>query len=200
MIGFSQIINLYYPMENLKKYLQQQLPLHDIQPLLGAFSVTKIIRKGDMLVRPGQRSSFLAFINTGALRVYYYDHAGNEITTWFSFENMFISDLLSYYKDSPATQNIQAIEDCELFIAQKQELEKLYLTLPEFQQFGRSFAEQGMVIVMERMINFQTKSTEERYKELLSQPQFMQRIALKYLATYLGITDTSLSRIRRNIS
>ena len=112
---------------------------------------------------------------------------------------MFITDLVSYYKEVPATQHIEAIEDSELFIVQKTELEDLYLLHPAYREFGRKFAEEGMVMVMERMMSLQSKSAEERYKELLAQPMFMQKIPLKYLATYLGITDTSLSRIRRNI-
>jgi len=104
-------------MDHLKSYFEEQLPLSDVQPLLDCFSVSKILRKGDKLVTPGQRTSFLAFINKGAFRVYFLNDKGQEITSWFSFERMFITDLLSYYKDTPASQFIEAIEDSELFIA-----------------------------------------------------------------------------------
>jgi len=104
-------------MDHLKSYFEEQLPLSDVQPLLDCFSVSKILRKGDKLVTPGQRTSFLAFTNKGAFRVYFLNDKGQEITSWFSFERMFITDLVSYYKDTPASQFIEAIEDSELFIA-----------------------------------------------------------------------------------
>jgi len=186
-------------MEMLKTYFKQHLPLIDVQPLVDVFSVVRILKKGDMLVTPGQRTLFLGFIRTGAVRVFFINDRGDEITTWFSFSGMFITDLVSYYKDTTASQYIEAIENCELRIAQKSQLEQLYLTHPEYAEFGRKFAEQGMVMVMERMMSLQTKSAEARYKELLEEPLFMEKIPLKYLATYLGVTDTSLSRIRKNI-
>lgn len=187
-------------MDRLKSLFQEQLPLSNVQPLVDCFSVTKILKKGDRLVAPGQRTSFLAYINKGAFRVFFINEKGQEITSWFSFEGMFITDLISYYKETFADQFIEAIDDSELFIAQKSQLENLYLSQPEFREFGRSFAEKGMVMVMERMMSLQTKTAEERYLELLQQPKFLERIPLKYLATYLGITDTSLSRIRKSIT
>ena len=187
-------------MSHLKSYLEEQLPLSDVQPLADCFSVTKILQKGDKLVSPGQRTSFLAYIKSGAFRVFFINKKGQEITSWFSFQGMFITDLISYYKDTTAAQFIEAIDDSELWITQKSQLEDLYLTQPEFREFGRSFAEKGMVMVMERMMSLQTKSAEERYLELLQQPNFLEKVPLKYLATYLGITDTSLSRIRKSIT
>ncbi len=185
-------------MQNLTQYFKRHLPLIDTAPLVDAFSATKLLKKGEMLVSPGQVTTFLAYINQGAFRVYFHNEKGDEITTWFSFQDMFVTDLLAYYKESAAAYYVEAIEASEVFIIQKHQLEKLYLTHPEYREFGRKFAENGMVRVMERMVTLQTKSAEARYQELLAQPQFMQKIPLKYLATYLGITDTSLSRIRKN--
>jgi len=186
-------------MNKLEKYFLELLPGIDITPMVDAFSVQKHLKKGDQLVAPGQRASFLAFIHKGAFRVYYYDGKGNEVTTWFSFEGMFIADLPAYYNEEAANQHIEAIEESELYVVQKEQLEKLYQKHPAFQTFGRRFAERGMVKVMDRMRSLQTKPAEQRYLELLAQPQFMQKIPLKYLASYLGITDTSLSRIRKQI-
>ena len=186
-------------MDKLRRYFKDRLKGIDITPMVNAFSASRILKKGEYLVRPGGYSSFLAFINYGAFRVYFINDKGIEISTWFSFENMFVTDLLSYYKGSPAIYYVEAIEESEIFIIQKTMLEKLFLTHPEFREFGRRFAENGMVLLMERMVSLQTKTAEERYLELLAQPQFLNKIPLKYLATYLGITDTSLSRLRKKI-
>lgn len=187
-------------MDNLHTYIKKLLPDEDVDPLKSVFSIERNLEKGETLVTPGQVASFLAYIDKGAFRVYYYDGKGNQITTWFSFENMFIADLPSFYCDDLANQHIEAIEESVVFIAQKKDLEKLYSIHPTYQTFGRKFAERGMVRVMNRMRSLQTKSAEERYLELMDQPEFLQRIPLKYLATYLGVTDTSLSRIRKSVS
>ena len=187
-------------MEKLTAYFKQCLPGTDIQPILNAFTKTKSLKKHELLIRPGQKTNFLAFINEGAFRVYFHNEEGDELTTWFSFEGMFVTDLLAYYKEVPAIYYVEAIVQSEVFIIQKQKIEQLYQDYPVFREFGRYFAENGMVLLMERMVSLQTKPAKERYLELLAQPQFMEKIPLKYLATYLGITDTSLSRIRREIS
>ena len=187
-------------MDNLIKYFEKRLPLADVQPIVAAFSTLKKLKKGELLVQPGDNTTFLAYVNKGAFRVYFINDKGDEITTWFSFQDMFVTDLLAYYKEIPAKFFVEAVEESEIFTIQKYQLEKLFTTHPEYREFGRNFAENGMVLIMERMIALQTKSAEERYKELLDKPQFLQKIPLKYLATYLGITDTSLSRIRKNIS
>ena len=186
-------------MERLRNYFKEQLPGMDVRPIVACFTAVKEVNKGDLLVSPGQHTSFLAFIDSGAFRVYFLNDKAQEVTSWFSFTNMFITDLLSYYKDVPARQYIEAIEDSRLFMARKVALDELYGERPEYGAFGRGFAERGMVRLMERMMSLQSKTAEERYREILAQPRFMEKIPLKYLATYLGITDTSLSRIRRNI-
>ncbi len=187
-------------MDLLTDYFKSRYDIPDPAELVEAFRTKKILKRHETLVRPHQRTTFLAFITKGAFRVYFHDDQGFEITTWFSFANSFVTDLLSYYHQSPAKFYVEAIEESEVLIIEKSRLEELYETRPEFEKFGRKFAENGMVLLMQRMLNLQIKTAKERYLDLLDRPDFMQKIPLKYLATYLGITDTSLSRIRREIT
>ena len=187
-------------MDRLINYFNRHLPQVEVRPLVEAFDQSRQLKKGELLIGPDMNATFLAFIRQGAFRVYFYNEKGNEITTWFSFEGMFVTDLLSFYQETPAKFYVEAIERSEVYMVQKERLESLYHEYPAYREFGRKFAERGMVLLMERMLALQTKSAEERYKELWEQPQFMQKIPLKYLATYLGITDSSLSRIRKNLS
>lgn len=187
-------------MDRLINYLQTFLPRTDVIPLAETFRLKKKLQKEDFLIQPGQQANYLAFVNRGAFRVFFYTDKADEITTWFSFEGKFVADLLSYFKNTPAVYYVQAMEDSEVYIAQKEDLEQLYSLHPAYRVFAKKFAENGMVLVMERMITLQTKSATDRYLELLEQPDFLEKIPLKYLATYLGITDTSLSRIRKNLS
>ena len=187
-------------MSKLELFLRKYIPLADIEELVRSFDTTKKIKKREFLLRPGGNCSFLAFVNSGTFRVFFYDKEGTEVTVWFSWEGMMVGDLLALYKHSKAIFYVQAIEDAEIYIIARSKLENLYLTNQDYLQFGRKYAEYVSINVMERMLSLQTKSAEERYLELLAKPNYMKRVPLKYLASYLGITDSSLSRIRKNIS
>jgi CRP-like cAMP-binding protein len=184
--------------DSLVQFLEFYLPGQDVGAIVSKFREMKI-KKGRHLLTPGKNCNYLAFIEHGAFRVYYYDLRGKEVITWFSFSEMVITDLLGFYTTEKATFYVQAIEDSTIFKITKGDLESLYKDNPNYLQFGKHFAEEALTILMDRTMSLHTKSAEERYKELLMAPHFMQKIPLKYLASYLGITDTSLSRIRKNI-
>ena len=105
----------------------------------------------------------------------------------------------AFYTGERSTAFVEAMEDAELFFINKKQLDALYERRPDYRQFGQKFAEEALVLLMRRNLEFQTLSPEQRYRRLLEQPEFMQKIPLKYLASWLGITDTSLSRIRRKL-
>jgi CRP-like cAMP-binding protein len=182
----------------LNEFLSFYLPDQNLAPFLECFHERKI-KKNKFLVKPGMDCNFLAFIQKGSFRVYYFDISGKEIITWFSFSNMVITDLLGLYTTGKAQFYIEALEDCVIYKISKQGLEMLYDKFPIYREFGRKFAEEALTMLMKRTMSLHTKSAENRYKELLEIPDFMQKIPLKYLASFLGITDTSLSRIRRKI-
>lgn len=187
-------------MNRLEKYLIKELPQVDIKPFLNAFTEKKIIKKGNYLVQPGDNALFLAFVNKGCFRVFFLNEKGDEVTTWFGFQDMWVTDLLAYYKNTTASFYVEALENSEVFIIKKSNLDKLYLEHREYIDFGKRFAEFGMIMMMERSYKLQALSAEERYLEILKTPILKSKIPLKYIATYLGITDTSLSRIRKKIS
>jgi CRP-like cAMP-binding protein len=112
---------------------------------------------------------------------------------------MVITDMLGFYTTGKATFFVEALQDSIIYKISKQDLEKLYSKFPLYRVFGQKFAEEALTMLMQRTLSLHTKSAEDRYKELLQIPNFMQKIPLKYLASYLGVTDTSLSRIRKNI-
>jgi CRP-like cAMP-binding protein len=179
-------------------FLSFYLPNENLQPLLDRFYEVKI-KKGKHLLKPGNDCNFLAFIQKGSFRVYYYDIKGKEVITWFSFTEMVITDLLGLFTTGKAQFYVEPLEDSILYKITKSELEKLYEAFPVYLEFGRKFAEEALTMLMQRTMSLHTKTAEERYQELLMIPDFMQKIPLKYLASFLGVTDTSLSRIRKKI-
>ncbi len=185
--------------EQLRLFLKQYLQDVDVTPFIQAFHAKRHLKKKAFLIQPHEPASFLAFIYSGSFRVFFYDVKGVEITVWFSFERMMISDLLSFYKETPASFYVQAIEESEIGIIYKDTLENLYHQYPEYLAFGKRYAEHVAIRLMERMLALQTTSAEERYLELLANPPYLEKIPLKYLASYLGITDSSLSRLRKKL-
>lgn len=182
----------------LTEFLSFYIPNQELQPFLSCFREMKV-KKGRHLLTPGKDCNYLAFIQYGCFRVYYFDTNGKEIITWFSFNEMVITDLLGLYTTGKAQFYVEALEDSLLFRITKSDLERLYKKYPYYLEFGRRFAEEALTMLMQRTLSLHTKTPEERYEELLQIPHFMEKIPLKHLASYLGVTDTSLSRIRRRI-
>ena len=152
-----------------------------------------------MLVREGERCKDLFFINKGLLRGFYFDEA-REITSWFSEENEFATCFYSFITNEPSYEYIQSIEDVDLIRISFSDLQKLYTQFPETERIGRIITESYYIKLDERIINIQFKSAKERYHKLLSsKPNLLQRASLGQIASYLGITQETLSRIRSEV-
>jgi CRP-like cAMP-binding protein len=128
-----------------------------------------------------------------------FEKADRQITGWFAFQNDFFTELNSLKSDKPTQFNIQAIEDSNLLSIDKSKMEKLYKEFPFWRQFARQIWEDAFLKVVNGILSYQTMTAEERYIKLMKQYDLLQRVPLKQLASYLGITQTSLSRLRRNI-
>lgn len=185
---------------DLNEYLRQFVTSNAAGQLSSAFGVTKKVLRKEYLISPGQQFPYLAFIKKGVFRVYFINEQGIEITTWFSFAGMMITDMMAYYQQTSTTFYVHALADSEIILAHRSDLEVFYEESTQCARFGRLYAEKALLNVMHRMLDFQTKTAEERYLDLLAKPEFMQKIPLKHLASYLGITDSSLSRIRAQVN
>lgn len=170
----------------------------ELAEVCGAFKTLRIPKDRHLLKR-GQYVHAYYFIQTGVVRVYFARH-DQESTAWFAFENEFFTDLVSLRSGLPTQYHIQALENCDILYIDHQSLEQLYEDIPQLQKFGRLIWETAFVNVMHGIIGFQTMSAKERYLHALQNPDLMQRVPLQYLASYLGITKTSLSRLRREIT
>jgi len=155
-------------------------------------------KKGETLLTHGQICNQIYFVQKGCLRLYYIAD-GVEITVWFSFEDNSAIELSSFLSGAPTEYFIEAIEDSEFLSLDKSELQNLYKQYPEMENIMRSFWEDVILNLLQRFTALQKDSAEQRYLKLASQTKYMQRIPQKYLASYIGVTPTSLSRIRRII-
>lgn len=186
-------------MVSLQNFLSYYLPTDtDLSAFLAAFEMQEV-KKGKVLIKPGQLCDWIAYIEHGVFRMYYFDQKAQDVTLWLSFEDMVATDMWGFYTRERSWMYVEALEDSRVHFIHKKQLEDLYEGFPVYRQFGQKFAEEALTMVMERNFELQNLSPEDRYRRLLEKPEFMHKIPLKYLATWLGVTDTSLSRIRRKV-
>lgn len=158
----------------------------------------RFIKKRKDLLTEGDICKNLYFVEKGCLRSYTVDKEGIEHVVQLVIEEHWIGDLYSFITQTPGTINIEAIEDSEIWILPYQELEKLYDEIPALEKFFRKLFQRAYVAVQQRLNATKNTSAEERYRELIRQtPHIAQRVPLIYIASYLGITPESLSRIRK---
>lgn len=139
------------------------------------------------------------FLEKGCVRGYY-NLDGKEVTYWFGFEHSFVTSFYSFISRKPAFENIQLIEDCTVLAISYDDLQKLYDKYPEIERLVRIINENYYVRLEERFVAAQFKTAKERYAGLLDfSPHILQRMPLGYIASYLGISQETLSRIRGKI-
>lgn len=186
----------------MENYLRnfQFLTDADIEAL-NAVRRLRMLNKGDYLIKAGRISTEVAFVRQGLLRSYYTKDNGEEITYCFTFENNFMTAYSSLITGQPTYENIQALVPTELWILQKSDMESLGKKYPNWLLFQKHMAEQQYIDLETRFFSFQKEKASERYQELLqSHPHYFQQIPLQHLASYLGISQRHLTRIRREIS
>lgn len=160
----------------------------------------KEFQKNEFLLKEGRISNYF-YLAEGFARAFTFDTDGNEITTYFYAGDQVVFEVASFFLRQPSAESIQAITSCKAFILTFEQLNKLFHEYPEFREFGRAMLVKEFVAYKQRALSMINKSAEERYLQLLeTKPELFQYAQLKQIATYLGITDTSLSRIRKEVS
>lgn len=156
--------------------------------------------KNDYVLKERRTCDANYFIHRGIMRSYSIDLEGNEVTTAFYSENSFVSDLLSFFNRTPSKENIQAVTPCDAWYMSYDDMQECFHAMPEFREFGRLKLVNSYSALKERMLSMLQETAEQRYNALIdSHPEIFQHVPLKHIASYLGITDTSLSRIRKEL-
>ena len=181
-------------------YIKQQVNIPDaqLQIILSKFS-EKTIAKGKFILRKGQIADQYFFIKTGGVRFFYGEYE-QQNTSWVVFKNEFFTEISSLNSQKPTRFNIEAIEETALLYIDKTDMESLYQQFPAWQEFGRKIWESMAVRMVNQIVSFQSLSAEERYLEFFQTPGLVEKVPVKHLATFLGITPNALSRIRKKIS
>lgn len=155
---------------------------------------------GDLILANGQSENYLSFIHSGIVR-YYVTPNDKEITFDFAFTNSFYCAYDSFYRRTKTETYIEALTNCELYSISYESLQSLYEKCETAKKIGRTATEFLLDRKVKRELDLLTKTPQERYEQLLKdQPRYIEKIPLKYLASYIGVVPETLSRIRKRIS
>jgi CRP-like cAMP-binding protein len=156
--------------------------------------------KNEFLLKQGKVSDYY-YLADGFVRAYTYDTNGVETTTYFYAKDHVIFEVASFFLHLPSTEYIQAITPCKVFVITFEKLNTLFHEVPEFREFARAMLVREFVAYKQRTLAMINKSAEERYANLIiTYNEIFQYAQLKHIASYLGMTDTSLSRIRKEFT
>ena len=158
------------------------------------------LSKNEYLLKEGKISCYY-YLAEGFLRAFTFDTQGNEITTSFFEKGRIIFEPTSFFLRLPSVENIQAISDCKGYYTTYDKLNILFHSTPEFREFARAMLAKEFITYKSHTLAMINKSAEQRYLELMqNNKELFQHAQLKHIASYLGMTDTSLSRVRREFS
>ena len=160
---------------------------------------SKKIRKRQYVLHEGEVCRYQFFVSKGCLRAYHVDDKGLEHVVQFAIEDWWIGDMYSFLTGTAARLNIDALEDSEIVYFDKPSIEKIYAGIPKFEKFARMQLQNAFVANQRRIIESMSLDADQRYCNFIEKfPLMEQRLPLKQIASYLGITPESLSRIRSN--
>jgi len=188
-------------MQELTDYLLQFAPFNQQQiELIQSKGVFREIKKDEYFAEAGKIPREIAFLTEGIIRICFFNNKGDEITRYFIDEKNFIVDINSYNQDIPSPVYIQAITDCKFIVFSKEAMKELSLTILIWDEVVNKIINKALIEKVNKISEMMAEDATERYLSFITKfPALANRIPLSYLASYLGITQSSLSRIRNKI-
>lgn len=169
--------------------------------LITSSLLVKTYEPGDYFLETGKLSKEIGFVLDGIFRVCYYDNEGNEITRYFLEEGKFVVDINSYNTGISSTEYIQAITTCEVIILSRQVMENLSQTIIAWDNIIAKITAKALAEKVMRVSSMLPQDASTRYEYFLENyPNLANRIPLQYIASYIGVTKSSLSRLRRELT
>jgi len=173
----------------------------DEQAIIKTYLTPKKLRKKQYLLQEGDVCKVIAFVEKGALREYSIGENGAEHIIQFALEGWTISDLYSFLTGEPATYNIDALEDSELVLISKAAQEELLKKVPKYETYTRLQLTGAYLAMQKRITSIISLSLEERYADFTAvYPNIIQRVPQHMIASYMGLTPETLSRVRRKMT
>lgn len=167
--------------------------------LIATYFKNETLLKGTLIIQEGKTSKKSYFLESRIIRCYITDLNGDEVTTRFFSSPDFLNDYLSFFGQKPSEENYELITDCIVHSINYNNVQHCFHNIPEFREWGRMLLTLNYTYIKKRMISFHKETALERYLNLKnSNPEIIKQVPLHIIASYLGITKHSLSRIRKN--
>ena len=183
----------------IRKNIEKQIVINDDEfRFFSDFLLEKKISKRDLFLKEGEVCNYTGFVNRGCFRTFTRDDEGNENVTRFAIEDYWIGDLYSYLTGDVSPYNIEATLDSTVLMIHKNDMEKVYEKVPKFERFFRIIVQRGYIALEKRFSIDLNSSALQKYENLLQKFNDIElRVSQKHIASYLGITPESLSRIKK---
>ncbi|HAM98646.1 MAG TPA: cyclic nucleotide-binding protein [Marinilabiliales bacterium] len=185
-------------MTELEKYIQTYFGVNkDDLTKISSFFKPSALKKGDYFLKTGRHSDRLGFVQSGIIREFVFID-DKEVTKWISTKGYFAVDLSSFIFQLPARWNIQALTDCELYIIDSKGYQKIGQVIPRWAELEKLFIAKCFTVLEDRIITHLSMTAEERYNHLFNfNKELFNLVPLQYLASMLGMTPETLSRLRK---
>ena len=194
-------LKTYILLHPLFQHINRQINLRetDFNAFLDIFKIQNY-PKNHLLIQPDQPIEHQYFVMNGCLRTYLMDTSGKEHTMQFAVENWWVSDYLAYYKGGSSIFYVECLEECQLMKVRKTDLEEIFQSLPVIESYFRLQLENAFAAFQKRILSSLNLTAQERYSQFIQiNPDIEQRVKNYQIASYLGITPESLSRLRKNV-
>lgn len=187
--------------EQLGHYIKNRIEVSE-EHLSTILSYFKPLKQGknELLLSAGQTSQHTYFVGKGCLRIFFINEEGKDVTRYIAFENMMATALASFITKQPSFENIQVIEKSELLYISHDDFTSLMEIIPEWKAFYCSYLEKAYVNSNNRLMSFTTMDAKERYLLLLKiNPAIVKRLPNKIVASYINISQETLSRLKSKV-
>jgi CRP/FNR family transcriptional regulator, anaerobic regulatory protein len=186
-------------MTELEQYITSYFNIVEIENLKAIVSLFKLttIKKGDFLLESGKACKQLSFVQTGLLRIFV-NQDGKEITQWISAKGYFSTDLASFVFEHPSRWNIQALVDTKIYTITKKDYDKIASIVPQWNELEKLFIVRCFTMLEDRIFSHLSMTAEERYTYFFeNNREFFNQVPLQFIASMLGMTPETFSRIRK---
>ncbi|PBJ15912.1 Crp/Fnr family transcriptional regulator [Flavobacterium sp. ACN6] len=184
------------------KHLEKKIPLKESEKeLIKTFFLPKKLKKRQFLVVEGHHCTYMTFVSKGLLKAYNVDEKGNEHINQFAPEGWWTSDMNSFFSGEVSFYSIDAMEDSDLLVITSKDFENLTLQIPIMDRYFRLLFQNSLITKERRLISSNTHNAEEKYQHILkNNPDLIKRVPQNLLASYLGLSAETLSRLKKNVN